>query len=115
MVTVTNQSPRINRVFVSYFKGFTDNSSPVGVCGFAIPPDYTVDFSSRRLPSEITVCNCICDPELVFDEGRAEVSSMFPEIGVSSRVYYTTRNDDAELLAITDSKIVPVLVGNNGD
>lgn len=115
VVTVTNQSNLINRVFVSYFKGFTDNSTPVGVTAFAIPPDFTVDFSSRNLPTEITTCNSICNPELVFDEGRAIVSSMWPEIGVSSRVYYTSGDKDEQILAITDSKIVVFGKGNQGD
>ncbi|MDQ3973506.1 MAG: hypothetical protein M3276_04090 [Actinomycetota bacterium] len=115
VVSVTNQSDKINRVFVSYFKGFSDNNSPVGVTAFAIPPDYTVDFSSRDLPGELTVCNSICNPELVFDEGRAIVSSMWPEIGVSSRVYYTAGERDEQLLAITDSKVVVFRRGNRGD
>jgi hypothetical protein len=114
VVSVTNQSNLFNRVFVSYFKGLTDNTNPVCVCGYAVPPEFTIDFCSRHLPSEITTSNCVCDPELEFDEGRAIVSSMFPEIGVSSRVYYTT-GDDSQLLAITDSKIVAFGQGNNGD
>jgi hypothetical protein len=114
VVSVTNQSDKINRVFVSYFKGFTDNTSPVGVTAFAIPPDFTVDFSSRNLPGELTVCNAICNPELIFDEGRAIVSSMWPEIGVSSRIYYT-RERDTELLAITNTKVVVFQHGNHGD
>ena len=115
VVSVTNQSDKINRVFVSYFKGFTDNTSPVGVTAFAIPPDFTVDFGSRNLPGELTVVNSVCSPELVFDEGRAIVSSMWPEIGVSSRVYYTAGERDKELLSITDSKIVVFRQGNHGD
>lgn len=115
VVSVTNQSDKINRVFVSYFKGFSDNTSPVGVTAFAIPPDFTVDFSSRNLPGELTVCNSVCNPELVFDEGRAIVSSMWPEIGVSSRVYYTSGDKDENLLSITDSKIVIFGKGNHGD
>ena len=114
VVSITNQSDRINRVFVSYFKGFSDNTSPVCVTGFAIPPDFTFDFGSRNLPGELTVCNAVCNPELVFDEGRAIVSSMWPEIGVSSRIYYT-RERDTELLAITDAKIVAFGKGNRGD
>lgn len=115
VVSVTNQSGMINRVFVSYFKGLTDNTSPVGMTAFAIPPGFTVDFSSRNLPGELTVCNSICNPELVFDEGRAIVSSMFPEIGVSSRIYYTSGDNDENLLSITDSKIVVFGKGNQGD
>jgi hypothetical protein len=115
VVSVTNQSPQVNRVFVSYFRGLTDNNSPVCVSAFAIPPDYTIDFCSRALPSEITTCNAVCQAELVFDEGRAIVSSMWPEIGVSSRVYYTSGDRDEQLLAITDSKIVVFGEGNKGD
>jgi hypothetical protein len=115
IVSVTNQSNTINRVFVSFFKGLSDNTSPVCVCAYAIPPEFTIDFCTRELPSEITACNSVCDPELTFDEGRAIVSSMWPEIGVSSRVYYTRGNRDDELLAITDSKIVAFGRGNKGD
>ena len=115
VVSVTNQSGKINRVFVSYFKGFTDNTAPVGMTAFAIPPDFTVDFGSRNLPGELTVVNSVCNPELVFDEGRIIVSSMWPEIGVSSRVYYTAGERDKELLSITDSKVVVFGQGNHGD
>jgi len=115
VVSVTNQSDRINRVFVSFFKGFTDDNSPVGLAVFAVPPQFTVDFSSRNLPSELTVCNAICNPELVFDEGRAIVSSMWPEIAVSSRVYYTSGDKDEQLNAITDSNIVVYGRANRGD
>jgi hypothetical protein len=115
VVSVTNQSNNTNRVFVSYFKGLTDNTSPVCVCAYSIPPDFTIDFCSRKLPNEITTCNCVCNPELNFDEGRAIVSSMLPEIGVSSRVYYTEGDKDNQMLAITDSKIVAFGKGNHGD
>lgn len=115
VVSVTNQSKVINRVFVSYFKGLTDNTSPVGMTALGVPPDFTVDFCTRNLPIELTTGNSVANPELVFDEGRAIVSSMFPEIGVSSRVYYTANERDTELLAITDSKIVAFGAGNNGD
>jgi len=115
VVSVTNQSDKTNLVGVSYFKGFSDNTSPVGVTSFSIPPDFTVDFSSRNLPGELTTCNSVCNPELVFDEGRAIVSSRRPEIGVSSRVYYTAGDQDMELLSITDSKIVRFGQANKGD
>ena len=115
VVSVTNQSPRTNRVSVSWFKGFTDNSSPVGLTSFSIPPDFTVDFGSRNLPDALTAVNSVCNPELTFDEGRAIVSSSLPEIGVSSRIYYTAGDDDLELLSITDSKVVVFGQGNSGD
>jgi hypothetical protein len=115
VVSVTNQSRAINRVFVSFFKGFQDNSAPIGVAAFAIPPDFTVDFGSRNLPGEITVVNALSNPELTFDEGRAIVSSMWPEIGVSARVIYTRGDKDNELMAITDSKLVAFGKMNIGD
>lgn len=115
VVSVTNQSDKTNLVSVSYFKGFSDNTSPVGVTSFSIPPDFTVDFSSRNIPGELTTVNSVCNPELTFDEGRAIVSSRRPEIGVSSRVYYTAGDRDRELLAITDSKVVRFGQGNKGD
>jgi hypothetical protein len=115
VVSVTNQSNRINRVFVTFFKGFTDDSSPVGTAAFAIPPQFTVDFASRTLPGELTVTNAVPNPELTFDEGRAVVSSMWPEIGVSARVYYTAGDRDERLHAITDSKVVVYGAANAGD
>lgn len=115
VVSVTNQSNLMNRVFVTFFKGFTDDSSPVGTAAFAIPPQFTVDFASRHLPSELTVTNAVPNPELTFDEGRAIVSSMWPEIGVSARVYYTAGDRDERLLAITDSKVVVYGGQNSGD
>jgi hypothetical protein len=115
VVSITNQSRVINRVFVSFFRGFQDNTTPVGVAAFAIPPDFTVDFASRNLPGEITLVNAIPTPELVFDEGRAVVSSIYPEIGVSARVIYTRGDNDGELMAITDSKVVVFGKQNIGD
>jgi hypothetical protein len=115
VVSVTNQSRLINRVFVTFFKGFTDDSSPVGTAAFAIPPQFTVDFASRTLPGDLTVTNAVPSPELTFDEGRAVVSSMWPEIGVSARVYYTAGDRDERLIAITDSKVVVYGAANAGD
>ena len=115
IVTVTNQSPRPNVVTVRWFTGFTSNNAPVGTTVMSIPPDFTVDFASRNIPSELTAVNSVCNPELVFDEGRAIVGSRQPEIAVSSRVYYTAGRTDAELLAITDSKVVRFDQGNAGD
>lgn len=115
VVTVTNQSHLINRVFVTFFKGFTDDSSPVGVAAFAVPPQFTVDFASRHLPGELTVTNAVPNPELIFDEGRAIVSSMWPDIGVSARVCYTAGDRDERLISITDSKVVVYGGRNSGD
>jgi hypothetical protein len=115
VVTVTNQAPRPNLVSVSYFLGFTDNTSPVGVTSFVIPPDFTVDFATRNLPAALTATNSVPNPELTFDEGRAIVSSRLPQIGVSSRIYYPVGDGEEELLAITDSKVVRFDQANNGD
>jgi hypothetical protein len=115
VVSVTNQSKLLNRVFVTFFKGFTDDLFPVGMAAFAIPPQFTVDFASRHLPSELTVTNAVPNPELTSDEGRAVVSSMWPEIAVSARVYYTAGDQDDRLHAITDSKVVVYGGANTGD
>ncbi|HEV8559672.1 MAG TPA: hypothetical protein VGR06_25320 [Actinophytocola sp.] len=115
IVSITNQARGVNRVSVSFFKGFTSGSSPVGVASFAIPPEFTVDFGSRDLPTELVVVNALPSPELTFDEGRAIVSSELPEIGVSARVYYTSGDRDEELLSITDSGVVVYTEANHGD
>lgn len=115
VVSVTNQSEITNRVVVAFYKGFTDDASPVGTAAFSIPPQYTVDFASRSLPGELTVTNAVPNPELTFDEGRAVVSSTHPAIGVSARVYYTAGDGDERLHAITDSKVVAYGRRNRGD
>jgi hypothetical protein len=115
VVSVTNQSQRPNFVSIAWYKGLTDDTAPVGQTSFTIPPDFTIDFGSRRLPVAMTAINSVCNPELVFDEGRAIISSTLAELGVSSRAYYTAGDKDEELLAITDSKIVRLCQGNSGD
>jgi hypothetical protein len=115
VVSITNMARVTNRVVVTFFRGFQNNAAPVGVASFAIPPDFTVDFGSRNLPGAITVVNAIPNPELTFDEGRAIVSSILPEIGVSARVIYTTGDKDDQLTAITDSKVVVFGKENIGD
>jgi hypothetical protein len=115
VVSITNQSGFDNRVSVSFFKGFSTDGDPVGVASFIIPPEFTVDFGSRVLPNDLTVVNAVSDPELTFDEGRAVVSSEFPEIGVSARVYYTHGDQDERLVSITDSGVVKYGEGNHGD
>lgn len=115
IVSVTNQAQVPNLVTVAWFRGFSNNSSPVGTAAMIIPPDFQVDFGSRDLPSELTVVNAIPSPPLTFDEGRAIVSSALPEIGVSARLYYTSGDSDEQLLAISDSKVVVFGQGNLGD
>ena len=116
IVSITNQARDVNRVSVSFFLGFSDDSAPVGVATFAIPPQFTIDFGSRNLPTELVTVNALPSPaELTFDEGRAVVSSELPEIGVSARVYYTSGERDEELLSITDSGVVVYTEPNHGD
>ena len=118
VVSVTNQSRVPNLVIVMFYKGLTDDFSPVGTVGLWIPPQFTVNFKSRPLPDELTVTTVgpplVPNPPLTFDEGRAIVSAKEPEIGVSARVYYTAGDDDT-LHAITDSKVVVYGGRNNGD
>jgi hypothetical protein len=49
-------------VSVSYFLGFTDNTSPAGVTSCLIPPDFTVDFATRNLPDALTATNSVPSP-----------------------------------------------------
>lgn len=114
VVTVTNQSATRCDVTVSYFDGFSNNSSPICTVTLGIPPDWTVDFCSRVISASISGCNQTCSPALTFSEGRAIVSSTCREIGVSSRVYYTGAGD-ATVSAISDSKVVVFGAGNSGD
>ncbi|MBK6904529.1 MAG: hypothetical protein IPH04_17435 [Saprospirales bacterium] len=112
VVSVTNQSRNSNRVVVSFFRGFSNSPE---TCTFTIPAGMTADFATRDLPNDLTVANALPTPELTFHEGRAIVSSVHPEIAVSSRVYYTSGANDEQLLAISDSKIVAIGEGNRGD
>ncbi len=113
VVSVTNQSKTSNLVTVTFYRGLC--SAPSGTATYSIPPLWTIDFGSRHLPSELTVTNAVPSPELDYHEGRAIVSSMWPQIGVSARVYYTSGDGDERLLAVTDSKIVVYGEGNSGD
>lgn len=115
VISVTNQAPWPNLVTVSFFKGFSSNSFPVGVASLVIPPQFTLDFASRDVPFELTTVNAVSSPPLVFDEGRAIVSSRLPQIGVSARVYYTSGDNDEVLQAISDCGIVVMDQGNHGD
>lgn len=115
VVSVTNQTQTTCRVSVSYYKGFTNDSSPVCSTNFSIPSRFTVDYCSRNLPGTLTTCNSTCNPALTFDEGRAIVASTCRDIGVSARVYYTSGDADNRVDALTDSKVVQYNTGNNGD
>ena len=115
VVTVTNLTREICDVSVEWFRGLSDtNDEPSCITDFTLEPDLTADFCSRDLPGGVTTCNSICDPELDFHEGRAIVGASCKAIGVSGRVYYAGE-DDSDLLAITDSKIVDFKDGNEGD
>jgi hypothetical protein len=111
VVTVTNQSNKSCDVKVTWFKGFTPDT-PVCTTTTKVASGVTHDFCSRSLPQDITACNSICDPELTFDEGKAIVSSSksndCDDIGVESRVYYTTGGADTEVAAVSNPKIVRV-------
>ena len=115
VVSVSNRAPLSNRVVVTFFKGWTDDSAPVGTAAFTIPTQFSVNFASRHLPDELTVTSAVPSPELTYDEGRAIVLSEWPYIAVSARVYYTAGDRDETLHAITDSKVVVYDSGNQGD
>jgi hypothetical protein len=112
VVTVTNQSKADCRVQVEWQVGFSTGN--VCVTTLALAPGFTADFCSRDLNSALTTCNSTCNPDLGFHEGKAYVDSACSQIGVSARVYYT-QDRDTRVEAITDSKVVRVNSGNNGD
>lgn len=115
VVSVTNLTREVCHVSVEWFRGLTDtNDNPSCITDFTLGADLTADFCSRDLPTGVTSCNSICDPELDFHEGRALVGASCEAIGVSGRVYYTGE-DDTDLEAITDPKIIRVEVGSQGD
>jgi hypothetical protein len=111
-VSVTNLTREPCHVSLEWFRGFDTNDNPSCVTNFLVDADVTADFCSRDML--FTTCNSTCDPELDFHEGRAIVGTNCKKIGVSGRVYYIGENF-ADLVAITDSKIVRVDVGNRGD
>ena len=116
VVTVTNQATRLCEVKIDWFIGFTPDT-PACTTTATLAPDVTHDFCSRSLLNNITACNSTCDPALTFIEGKALVSSSpCSRIGVESRVYYTTgENNDTGVSAVSNPNIVRVPEGNRGD
>jgi hypothetical protein len=113
VVSVTNQTNYTCHVSINWFRGFDPN--PVCTTTFDLDAGFQTDFCSRQIPDPITSCNATCAPELTFHEGKAVVSADCRDIGVSARVYYTRGDDDGEVSAISDAKIVRFGQGNRGD
>ena len=120
VVTVTNQGTATCNISVDWFAGLS--TAIVTTTNLAVSAGHTVDFCSRTIPSGITTCNATASPSQTFLEGRARVASTNSttlnnchRIGVSARVYYTQTTSDSPVSAITDSNIVRVNSGNNGD
>jgi hypothetical protein len=121
VVTVTNPSSAACSVQVEFF---TDAQTiPVCTINQTVNPGIVRQFCSRTLPNTITNCGGvgrICSPELTGGaQGRAVVSSdpVTCPLGVDARVYYTTAGTppDTAISAISNSKIVNVNTGNEGD
>lgn len=111
VVSVTNLTRAFCDVSVEWFRGRV--ATPDCVTNLALAPGLSGNFCSRTLPDFVVTCSSRC--EEIFFEGRAIVSTSCHRIGLSSRVYYAAPQNDKDLLAITDSKIVRVNVGNRGD
>jgi hypothetical protein len=120
VVTVTNQSTsELCRVQVEWFLSSGDS-----VCTLTelANPGVTRHFCSRNLPDGITSCFPVATPTtcpgLFGSQGTAVVSSSATFecslIGVDARVYYMTPGD-AEVSAISNSKVVFAGEGNLGD
>ena len=120
-VTVTNQSSQSCEVQVEWFQSAPVisqcilESTPIG-------PGEARHFCSRNLPAAIMGCSLFATPAtcpaLFGSQGTAVVSSTnnfeCTKIAVDARVYYTTPGD-AEVSAISNSKIVFIGEGNLGD
>jgi hypothetical protein len=91
----------------------------------------TFQFCSRSLPNSITRCDNVSRPELNLTEEEESAPMMLPQqgkaivfsteepecsrIAVEARVYYTRGNDDKDISAISNSKVVFIDEGNLGD
>jgi hypothetical protein len=119
-VTVTNQSSESCTVQVEWFQSAPATSQCI--LETVIGPREARHFCSRSLPGAITGCSPVATPAtcpaLFGSQGTAIVSSTdrfaCSLIAVDARVYYTTPGD-AEVLAISNSKIVFAGEGNLGD
>jgi len=114
VVTVTNEANQSCQITVDWIRGF--ETTPASRTNLSLEGGFTGDFCSRDIPPPLTTCNATSDPELTFHEGHAVVSSSVAagceRLGVSARVYYTQGDNDGDLLAISDPKIVPTGKGN---
>jgi hypothetical protein len=113
VVSVTNLTREVCNVSVEWFLG---DDRPICTTNFALNAAFSATFCTRDLPIFVS-CNVICDPSLEFGQGTGIVGADCKKIGVSSRVYVIegVPEDENDLLAISDSKIVRVDVGNQGD
>jgi hypothetical protein len=116
VVSVTNLTREICNVSVEWFLGFAQD--PICSSNFALDANVTAEFCTRDLPSFVS-CDSTCEPPLEFGEGRAIVGADCNRLGLSGRVHYVTGVPEGQeengLLAITDSKIVRMRTGNQGD
>lgn len=118
-ISVNNQSRLTCSVTVEYFKGFV--AAAVCTTTASISPGMTHDFCSRPIPGGATTCNSTCAPALVFDEGRAKVSSTADaeghcaSIAVDARLYHFTGTvSDTSVGAVGSPTVVRIGQGNAG-
>lgn len=121
VVTVVNEAAVPCTVSVDWRKGFSATGPGGVICTttFAnLQRGQSADLCSRPLPGEITSCNAVCSPALIFDEGNAVVGSTAgpdcAKISVSARTYYFGASDTV-VNAITDPAITKFGVGSVGD
>jgi hypothetical protein len=116
VVSLTNLSDRDCNVSVDWIAAF--ESVPSCTTTSTIPPGGSRDHCARDLSGLITLCNEVCDPELVL-EGKAIVTiqqGCRVAFGIDARLYHTTV-DGQGIEGIGTLRVVRIRPGrgNKGD
>ena len=98
VVNVTNLGSSTCSISVTYFKGLT--STPACTSTANVSAGQTRMYCTRSTAFDVGVeCNSTCSPALVFDQGRAIVSSSgaCSRVGVSAQTLYFDSTDSSML------------------
>jgi len=116
VVSITNNSSSVCGTSVDWKVGFGSVSCTTTL---SLAPGQTGEHCSRSLNSGLAVCNATCSPELTAIEGNATIGSSSgapcAAMAVSARTFYTTGTSDQTLNGVSDTNLVRVGAGNNGD
>jgi hypothetical protein len=116
VISITNNSSSVCGTSVDWKVGFGGVSCTTTL---SLAPGQTGEHCSRSLNSGLAICNATCSPELTAIEGNAIIGSTSgtpcAAIAVSARTFYTTGTSDLTLNGVSDTNLVRVASGNNGD